>query len=49
MHCFAYSLYSLEKKKKTQPEILPVEEDVEKNVSLKIKFIFFFLNDKPNQ
>lgn len=43
MHCFAYSLYSLEKKrkKKTEPEILPVEEDVEKNVSLKIKFIFF--------
>lgn len=28
-------------KKKTEPEILPVEEDVEKNVSLKIKFIFF--------
>lgn len=36
------------KKKKTSPEILPVKEDGEKNVSLKIKFIYF-LNDKPNQ
>lgn len=53
MHCLAYSLYCLEEKEKknqnnTQPEILPVEEDGEKNVSLKINSFLLKMTNRIN-